>query len=92
MTIRWSGVVRVFLQLLIAVFQAVLLVWVACLPLVWILRDGLGPDSVESGWAYSVYKVLVMWGVPALALAAPLFVLSRVERRLARSAARAGAR
>jgi hypothetical protein len=86
MAIRLSGVGRVVLQLLIAILQAGLLVWAACSPLAWILRDGLGPDSVESGWALSVIKFLGLWGVPALALAVPLFVLSRVERRLARPA------
>jgi hypothetical protein len=84
MTIRWISVVRVFLQVLIVLFQAVLFVWAMCVPLVWILRDGLGPDMVETVWPMSVLKTLVIWGVPALVLAVPLLVLSRVDRRLAR--------
>ncbi len=74
---------RFFLQFLIVVLQAGLLVWATCAPLVWILRDGLGPDSPETGWAWAVFKFAVQWTVPALALAVPLFALSRVERRLA---------
>jgi hypothetical protein len=83
MSIRLSRVMRICRRILMAILQAALLAWAACSPLVWILRDGLGPDSVESGWAMSVFKFLVMWGVPALSLAAPLFVLSLVDRRAA---------
>ena len=58
------------------------LIWAACAPLVWILRDGLGPDSHDSGWALSVFKFAVAWGVPALALAVPLCGLVLVDRWL----------
>lgn len=74
---------RFCLQLLIALLQAGLLVWAACAPLVWILRDGLGPDSRESGWGLSLLKFAVQWGAPALALAVPLYGLWFVDRRLA---------
>jgi hypothetical protein len=91
MTIPWSGVLRLFLQLLTILLQAALLVWAGAAPLVWIVRDGLGPDSVESGWGMSVVKFVVMWGLPALFLVVPLFVLSRVDRRLARFLTQASA-
>jgi hypothetical protein len=83
MPIPMSRVRRFLLQLLIALLQGLLLAWAACAPIVWIVRDGLGPDSVESGWAMSLYKFVGTWGIPALVLAVPLFVLTRVERRLA---------
>jgi hypothetical protein len=75
-------VARVCLQLLIALFQAGLFAWAACAPLVWILRDGLGPDSRESGWGLALFKFAVGWGAPALALAMPLFGLVLINRRL----------
>ena len=77
---------RFFLQFLIVVLQAGLLVWAACSPLVWILRDGLGPDSHETGWAWSVFKFAVQWTVPALALAVPLYGLRLADRAIARGA------
>lgn len=77
---------RIFLRSLTTVLQAGLLVWAACSPLVWILKDGLGPDATESGWARSVFKFAVQWGIPALALSVPLCGLSFVNRRLARTA------
>ena len=46
-----------------------LLVWVVTAPLIWILRDGLGPDMVESGWTPGTFKFLAGWGVPDLVLA-----------------------
>ncbi len=86
MRVRLSVVMRVGCQILIAILQGALFAWVGAAPLVWILRDGLGPDAVDSGWGLSIVKFLVMWALPGLALAVPLFGLSRVERRLARSA------
>jgi hypothetical protein len=81
-----TGVVRFCCRFLIVFLQALLFVWVACAPLVWILRDGLGPDSHESGWGLGLLKFAMQWGIPALALAVPLYGLSRAERRLARPA------
>jgi hypothetical protein len=83
---------RFCLQLLTALLQGGLLVWVGCAPLVWIMRDGLGPDSHESGWGLALLKFAVGWGVPALALAVPLYGLWLVDRRLAdaRSVGKAG--
>jgi hypothetical protein len=83
MSMRFRSVVRFCLQLLIALLQGGLFVWAACAPLVWILRDGLGSDSHESGWALSLFKFAVGWSVPGLALAAPLHGLSLLDRRLA---------
>jgi hypothetical protein len=60
-----------------------LAVWVLLAPLIWILRDGLGPDSVETVWPQSAYKFLIGWGVPALVLAVPLLGLLVFERRMA---------
>ena len=72
---------RFCLQLLITLLQAGLIVWAFCAPLVWILRDGLGPDSQESGWSMSLYKFAVGWGLPALVLAVALYGLRRVARQ-----------
>ncbi len=63
---------------------AALLTWVAAAPLVWILRDGLGPGMVESAGARAALKFLVGWGAPALALAVPLAGLTVIQRRLSR--------
>jgi hypothetical protein len=69
--------------MLIVLLQALLVTWVACAPIVWIVRDGLGPDSQETGWVRGIFKFVVMWGVPALVLAVPLIGLLHLERRLA---------
>jgi hypothetical protein len=75
--------VRFCLQLLMGLLQAGLIVWAFYAPLVWILRDGLGPDSHETGWGKSLCKFAVGWGLPALVLAVALYSLGRVARRLA---------
>jgi hypothetical protein len=85
MSSRLRSVGRFFLQLLLVILQAGLIVWAACAPLVWILRDGLGPGTPESGSVWSVFKFLVQWSVPALALAGPLLGLKLVDRRMARA-------
>jgi hypothetical protein len=59
----------------------VLLNWIAAGPLVWILRDGLGPGMIETDGMHAVLKFLVGWGVPALLISLPLFGLSWIERR-----------
>src|SRR5438045_2599040 len=64
MALRWTGILRACREILSAILIASLLVWVATAPLVWILRDGLGPDQVDSGWVRSVFRFLVGWGVP----------------------------
>ena len=75
------SVTRSILRALIVTLQAALLVWLLCLPLAWLLRDGLGPDSRETGWALAISKAAISWGIPALALALPLFGLTWVDRR-----------
>jgi hypothetical protein len=80
---RFRSVARFCLRLLAVILQALLITWAACAPIVWIVRDGLGPGSVETTWPGSVLKFLVAWTGPALALAAPLLALSFVNRKLA---------
>jgi hypothetical protein len=70
------------LQFLMTLLQAGLVVWVFCAPLVWILRDGLGPDSHDSGWGMSLCKFAVGWGIPALVLVVPLYGMRILHRRL----------
>ena len=88
MSPRLAWVVRFCVQFFIVILQALLVVWVMCAPLVWIVRDGLGPDSHESGWSLALIKFSSQWGIPALVLAAPLYGLSLVHRRLANGPAR----
>jgi hypothetical protein len=70
---------------MMGVLFAALLTWVAAAPLVWILRDGLGPDMVETDGLTSLLKFLVQWSVPAAVLAVPLVVLWVIERRSIRN-------
>ena len=79
---RSATVVRFCLRCLMTLLQGGLLAWAGCAPIVWIVRDGLGPDSHETGWGLALIKFAVLWGVPALVLAVPLYVLSLVDRRL----------
>jgi hypothetical protein len=71
-----SSVVKVILT-------AGLLAWALAAPLVWILRDGLGPKMVETAGAQAVVRFAVGWAVPALVIAVPLALLWFLERRLA---------
>jgi len=71
-----------------ALLLAALIAWVSAAPLVWILRDGLGPDSVETGGLTSVLKFLVQWSIPAAVFAVPLVVLWLIDRRSARGTSR----
>lgn len=56
----------------------------ACLvvgvPLSWVLRDGLGPDSVASSGAEAVLRTLAEFGPPLLFLAALSLGVRAVER------------
>jgi hypothetical protein len=88
MSSRLARMTRFCVQFFIVILQALLTVWVMCAPLVWIVRDGLGPDSHDSGWPLALVKFSAQWGLPALLLAAPLYGLSLVHRRLASGAAR----
>jgi hypothetical protein len=72
MSSRLAWMTRFCVQFFIVILQALLTVWVMCAPLVWIVRDGLGSDSHDSGWPLALVKVSAQWGLPALLLAAPL--------------------
>lgn len=63
------------------VLLAALVNWVAAAPIVWIVRDGLGPDMIESTGMKAALKFLIQWGVPALIIAVPLYGLTWIERR-----------
>jgi hypothetical protein len=91
MAIRWGCVMRVCILGVRQILLGLLLAWTAAAPLVWIVRDGLGPDMVESGWTVGTLKFLTAWGLPALALAIPLFGLSLLDRRRAGKARKGGA-
>ena len=78
---RFTGVLRMCRHVSMVILPGALVAWCAAAPLVWILRDGLGPEMVESSGAMSAYKFLVGWGVPAVVLTVPLLALWLVERR-----------
>ncbi len=52
--------------------QAALMCWLMLAPFAWILRDGMGPDSVETQGLTAVLRALTTfhWGPVFLALAA----------------------
>lgn len=79
--LRFSVVARAGCLICRIVLLAALVNWVAAAPLVWILRDGLGPGMIESAGMKAAFKFLVGWGVPALLITAPLVGLSWIERR-----------
>ncbi|MFT7676315.1 MAG: hypothetical protein ACI8QC_000285 [Planctomycetota bacterium] len=60
-----------------------LVVWTMCAPCAWILRDGLGPDSVESkGWhALEQFYWTFYWGPVALSLAAAACIWTWASRK-----------
>jgi hypothetical protein len=72
MSSRLARMTRFCVQFFIVILQALLTVWVMYAPLVWIVRDGLGPDGHDSGWPLALVKFSAQWGLPALLLAAPL--------------------
>lgn len=76
------------IRVCVAILLGLLLTWGLCAPLVWILRDGLGPDSIESGWSSGIYKFALMWSGPALALLPPLVGLRFLGRRMERASAK----
>jgi len=78
---RFAAVVRVCCLIGKIVLLAVFVNWVAAAPLVWIVRDGLGPDTIDTVGIKAVFKFLVQWGVPALIITLPLFGLLWIERR-----------
>jgi hypothetical protein len=63
--------------------------WLLACPLLWILRDGLGPDSVETtGWA-AVRKFAPVLGI-GLGVAGALVMLHVWTARLAATRGRGG--
>ena len=78
---RLATVTSVCRQVLITILKARVCLWVFAAPIVWILRDGLGPGMTETSGVWSVVKFLVQWGVPALMLGVPMLILSIFERR-----------
>ena len=60
-----------------------LFTWILIAPIVWVLRDGLGPDSVRSSGIHAISRFLTTfyWGPVALALlAATIFLRPRRPR------------
>jgi hypothetical protein len=49
MSLRATPILRFCVHCLRILLQARLFVWVLCAPLVWIVRNGLGPESRETG-------------------------------------------
>jgi hypothetical protein len=60
---------------------AALAVWTMTAPILWILRDGLGPEMVESTGEHAASKFLLGWGIPALLMAVSLVGLTYLVRR-----------
>ena len=79
MSPRRMSFLRPSRQILTTIVLASLVTWAMCAPLVWTVRDGLGPDSVDTVGTHAVFKFLGMWGIPALARAVPLFVPTRAH-------------
>ena len=57
---------------LLILLEAALLCWIFLAPFAWILRDGMGPDSVETHGLEAVVRTLTTfyWAPILLALAA----------------------
>jgi hypothetical protein len=73
---------RFILNALIVLLQGALITWVMCAPILWLVRDGLGPGSHESGWVPGIVRFSGEWGLPALALTLLLYGLKRVVRKM----------
>ena len=82
MTTRTIRNIRFCIVLLRVSLMLCLGMWVLLAPLMWYLRDGLGPDSVTV-WPRSAAKFVMGWGGPAVVLAVPLIGLMLIERRMA---------
>lgn len=61
---------------LLVLLQAAFICWIMLGPFAWILRDGLGPDSVETHGLEAVVRALTTfhWGPILLALAAASWI------------------
>jgi hypothetical protein len=62
-----------------SIVDGLLLVWVSLGPLCWILRDGLGPNSIEThGWrAVSGFLLTFWWGPICASLVLLSFALRK---------------
>lgn len=65
---------------------AAIVAWTAAAPLLWILRDGLGPDASDTGGLQAVGRFAVVWGLPALVLGVSAFGLTLAQRKMGRDA------
>ena len=66
----------------VAVLDSILLVWALAVgPLCWLLRDGLGPDSIDSHGTHAVARFLLTfyWGPTLVVLVALRLILQRRE-------------
>ncbi|MBN9520253.1 hypothetical protein J0H58_17280 [bacterium] len=61
---------------------AALLAWIAAAPVLWILRDGLGPDAVDTAGGRALGRFAVVWGLPALAFGVSVLGLTLAQRKL----------
>ena len=82
MNVRWASVVRIGCLAVRIVLIGALIAWASAAPLAWILRDGLGPDSVDTVGMAALAKFAAGWGTPALILALAILGLRLAERRL----------
>jgi hypothetical protein len=69
-----------------AIVIPLLVMWVLVSTLIWILRDGLGPDMVETAGMQAVVKFLGVWGIPAAVMAGLVLVMTHAVRRAGKSA------
>lgn len=85
MSERTSGIIAFCRKSLIVILSAMLLAWIAAAPIVWIVRDGLGPGMVETEGLQSLGKFAGTWGIPFLVVAVPLAGLWLIDWRSKRS-------
>jgi len=57
------------------ILSGCLFFWLAAAPIVWTVRDGLGPDMVQTQGTAAATKFLITWGVPAIVLGVSLAML-----------------
>jgi hypothetical protein len=73
--------IRLCLSFVRTILAVGLASWLLAAPLIWILRDGLGPKSVDSTGISAVTRFLAVWGFPTLVLVVLLVGLSGISRR-----------
>ena len=77
--------IRLCLSFVRTILATGLAFWVLAAPLMWILRDGLGPKSVDSTGISAVTKFLGAWGIPSVVLVVLVVGLSVISRRISYS-------